>query len=252
MIQTVDKLRNSDYDDRVETVHYAKAMPGILKRYNLFESTRVSTIEPNATKRLLSDLNRLTRCLEIYLRLCVEMIKPSERLYALSEIRHVDAVLSFNYTDTFEKIYEPSLDTKPKYCYIHGKARFKDERANNMVLGIDEYLDELNRDTKVEYIRFKKYYQKIFKYTDYNYTEWFKRQEEKRLFIIGHSLDTTDKDVLREIITADNVETIIYYHSIDANARQIENLVKVLGYDKLNELARGRGGTSSIKFRQQL
>lgn len=118
---------------------------------------------------------------------------------------------------------------------------------DNIVLGIDEYLEGNARNEQLEYIRFKKYYQRIYKQTEYNYVKWFQRAGQKTLHILGHSLDITDKDALQYIFNRDDVETIIYYHSDSSKDKMIINLIKVLGYDKVNELARGRG-KSSISF----
>ena len=179
------------------------------------------------------------------------MIQPSKRLNIIQDIGSVDAVLSFNYTNTFERLYQPEQFQIPKYCYIHGRARSNNtKKLNNMVLGIDEYLDATARNEKTEFVRFKKYYQRIFKQTDYNYTEWFHNTELKYLYIIGHSLDVTDKDVLQDVLTSEGVKTTIFYHNKQANATQIENLVKVLGYDTLNAYTRGCGFENSIVFSQ--
>lgn len=55
------------------------------------------------------------------------------------------------------------------------------------------------------------------------------------------------RDVLQYVLTCVGVHTMIYYHSPETNAKQIINLVKILGYDKVNELTRGMG-KSSISF----
>ncbi len=162
-------------------------------------------------------------------------------------------MLSFNYTDTFRRLYADLLGKQPEYCYIHGQAK---EVSNislcNMVLGIDEYLAEGERDKSLEFVGFKKYYQRIFKQTDYNYTDWLNCRETINLYIVGHSLDVTDGDVLRHILLHKWVRTTVFYHSKEANGAQIANLVKALGYDNLNDLTRGRDQERSITFSQLL
>ena len=55
------------------------------------------------------------------------------------------------------------------------------------------------------------------------------------VYIFGHSLDVTDKDILRDIILNDNVHITIFYHDKDAMGQQIANLVKVIGQgEKIN------------------
>ena len=65
------------------------------------------------------------------------------------------------------------------------------------MLGIDEYLTGERKDQDNEYIEFKKFYQRIFKRTGCRYLTWLKQSQEERLniYIFGHSLDVTDKDI---------------------------------------------------------
>lgn len=221
--------------------------------------------------RLLIDLNRLIRAFEIYL--CEYIEKQSIEEISIIKNIHPDCVLSFNYTNTYETIYGGRKDIE--YDYIHGKADIKnDMETNNMVLGIDEYLpdDRINRD--IEFISFKKYYQRIHKETGCKYREWTDKircsiteSEEKlknkfplqipyerfvtkhKLYIFGHSLDVTDKDVLRDLILNDNVYTTIYYYNRSAYGQQIANLVKVIGKDEL--IRRTGGSTKTIEFKMQ-
>lgn len=76
-----------------------------------------------------------------------------------------DHVLSFNYSDTYEKIY--GKEKKIKYDYIHGKANInKNVKTSNLVLGIDEYLMTKERIQNYEFLVFKKFYQRVYKSTD--------------------------------------------------------------------------------------
>lgn len=211
--------------------------------------------------RLLKDLKQLIRCLEIYLCLCLETIPVSKTLNCVLGLKTIDKVLSFNYTNTFDRIYESCFPEKPEYCYIHGRASLTNNiDSNNMVLGIDEFLDPVSRDSDLEYVGFKKYYQRILNQTDYNYTQWLKERSEKNIYVIGHSLDSTDQDVLRDLflqerfdnaavkLSPDQARIKVFYHNRENNAAQIKNLVKVLGYDNLNALARGADLYRSIEF----
>lgn len=245
IVQALDKYKNST--DKSERSDAFSLIASVFKRLNV-TSDEIMRKRKELRDWLLVDLDKLIRCLEIYLCLCLEIVPVSKQLLLFSQIGRVDKVLSFNYTNTFEKTY-PTLPEKfPEYCYIHGRAYKNSSGSNNMVLGIDEYLPEPARSENVEFLRFKKFYQRIYKQTDYNYVDWLKWSGEKRLYIIGHSLDKTDSDVLRDILTSPNMETTIYYHTKDANAQQISNLLNVLGYDELNALTRGRKD-SSITFK---
>lgn len=210
----------------------------------------------------------------MYLTDYVEKIEISKISKDIKEL-DIDHVLSFNYTDTFEKMY--GRNNYIEYDYIHGKANINSTiESNNMVLGINEYLDDDRKNKDVEFIAFKKYYQRIHKQTGCKYKEWVddiresweKESEENvaeirrcisknelenekihKLYIFGHSLDITDKDILCDLILNDNVHTTIFYHNKDVMGQQIANLVKVIGQDKL--IKRTGGSTKTIEFRQQ-
>ena len=202
--------------------------------------------------KLIKDLNKLIRCLEIYLN---DFINNSKIEYISPDIMNqsFNKVLSFNYTNTFEQIY--GVGKTIDYDYIHGKADINNTiESNNMVLGIDEYLPDERKNKDVEFIAFKKYYQRIYKQTGCKYKEWvdeIKADKSKKhnLYIFGHSLDVTDKDILRELILNDNVYTTIFYYNKETMGQQIANLVKVIGQDEL--IRRTGGSTKTIEFRLQ-
>lgn len=248
---------------------------------------------------LLTDLNKLIRALEIYLteyvgKIEVEVISPD--IKKISPLLYEDRspqgalyskVISFNYTNLYEQIYmkNHNINSEDYIDYIHGKTDSNNTMdTNNMVLGIDEYLKKKKRNKQVEFIAFKKFYQRIHKGTGCKHKEWIDTIKEEfadyqtelekskternimnlkvavnnlkkqylnkhHVYIFGHSLDVTDKDILRDLILNDNVHTTIFYHNKDAMGQQIANLVKVIGQD---ELIRRTGGKDKlIEFRQQ-
>ena len=243
---------------------------------------------------LLNDLNRLTRALELYLCEFAENMILVKALPDIKEIKF-QKVLSFNYTNTYRKIYDPN--GLAEYDYIHGKVDTNHSlTTNNMVLGIDEYLSEDRKDKDLELIAFKKYYQRIYKGSGCKYKEWLdqgkdqyhKYQENRNhyinmeryarmngneaealkwsreveildryddgnkiinTYILGHSLDVTDKDVIRNFIINDKVHTTIFYFSKDDLAAKVTNLVKIIGQDEL--IRRTSGNTKTIEFRLQ-
>ena len=239
---------------------------------------------------LESDLNRLIRALEIYLCEFVEKVYIQKKSPDIEELE-VDFILSFNYTHIFSTIYEISERSKREvedpFDYIHGEAVLNNTiETDTMVLGIDEYLSKKKKNKEVEFISFKKYYQRIHKGTGCKYKDWidvikrgkkeimkrlnteyskripFKNYGDKNhyLYLFGHSLDVTDKDILRDLILNDNVYTTIYYHKTyddngkDDNGRsdlssKIANLVKVIGQKEL--IRRTGGSTKTIEFKLQ-
>lgn len=222
---------------------------------------RMREYKQNAIKiyqdNLISDLNKLTRCLEIYLSDYISV----DNCPILKDIAglNIDHVLSFNYTDTFKLIYD-NTNGRIEYDFIHGKADIdKDINSCNLVLGIDEYLygDERNKDN--EFIQFKKFYQRIYKGTGCRFVDWLdslqsnnnqlgKTTESLNIYIYGHSLDVTDADILKKLILAKNAYTTIFHYSKEALGSQIANLVKVIGEDEL--IKRTDGRNRSIIFKQ--
>ena len=226
---------------------------------------------------LEDDLNKLIRALEIYICEYVEKIDIIEKSPDIDK-EEIDFILSFNYTHIFSKLYSVSSQSKKEvadpFDYLHGEAKINNTvEINNMVLGIDEYLPKKRRNRETEFIAFKKFYQRIYKQTGSEYKRWVeiiknKMQEiddkiknqypvqipynkipnkcRNQLFIFGHSLDITDKDILREMILNDNVYTTIYYPDKKELGRKIANLVKVIGQDEL--IRRTGGNTKTIKF----
>ena len=238
------------------------------------------------TNLLDFELNRFIRAFEIYLSVFVNSI-PVERTCA--DIEHLlpDCVLSFNYSNTYERIYGQSREIS--YDFIHGKADVGNTIDScNMVLGIDEYLDDSRKKEELAFLSFKKYYQRIYKSTGNAYLTWVDRikqeyedfsEQEKytlqrrgtaygktawlqkelfhpffqthTLYIFGHSLDITDRDVLRDLICNDNVQTRIYYyreyeHDKRTLGKLIKNLVRIMGPDEL--IRRTGGSHKTIEF----
>ena len=277
--------------------------------YNVFNSVR--TID-KFSKDLYAELEKMIRALEMYISEFVQNI-PIELKSKDIENLNPSHIVSFNYSNTYERLYGVGKITE--YDYIHGKADINNTiQTNNMVLGIDEYLPEELQDKETEFIAFKKYYQRIYKMNKRLTETWcseIKKEEERErssreflvnkqiefdlvkkrdgsgagynwknyeklrcileqaydaqhpkhvLCIFGHSLDVTDKDILRELLLNDNVHTTIFYYKRidkfgnDDNGRQdygekIKNLVKVIGPDELRR--RTGGGNKTIEFRLQ-
>lgn len=204
--------------------------------------------------QIYEEMKRLTRLLEIYLHEYVQS-KPRESM--LPDIKDlktkIDHVLSFNYTDTYREYYDP--DGNAKYCFIHGKAKESNIETCNLVLGIDEYLSSDRKDDDNQFPWFKKFFQRIYKETGSEYIDWINAVKISKealkkaklpptnIYIYGHSLDVTDKDVLVDLILMENSVTHIFYHERGEMAKQITNLIKVIGEDKLIEKTGGKERT---------
>ena len=71
-------------------------------------------------QKLLEDLNKLTRALEIYLSDYISNFMLGNGLPDIKNLPYLDKILSFNYTCTYQRIYgeHPFLE----FDYVHGKA----------------------------------------------------------------------------------------------------------------------------------
>lgn len=197
-----------------------------------FDHTRYKQLK----EKTINDLNNLIMCLEIYLEDCINKLEIELFAPFLYETK-IDKVLSFNYTTTFERcfVYRSNFS---EICYIHGKANL-DVDENNMVLGIDEYLSDSEKNINIEFVEFKKYFQRIHKKTGCEYKKWIEEIEnqeidgQSNLYIWGHSLAITDKDILKEFLLCNNISVTVFYHNKNQYKRQIANLVTVLGQDEM-------------------
>ena len=198
----------------------------------------------------------MIRLLEIYLCDYVQNIKIEYYSPDIFEL-NPDRIISFNYTDTYEKMYSNKRSVI-RYNYIHGKASIEHTvETCNMVLGIDEYLEESRKNKKTEFIQFKKYYQRIHKRTDCEYVYWFDKNKsaekskkyDNEVYIFGHSLDITDRDILTTIFSCPNTRVTIFYYGDVIYGNQIANLVALLGQDIL--LSKVYGKNPSIIFKKQ-
>lgn len=257
VIQSIDKdIKNkfdaSIYSDIKHTSSHLRTISYInLSEYKTYIDLR---------NKLLEDLNNFIRCFEIYLAEFVENI-PINPIFDILNIRNYNyerfGVISFNYTHTFQNLNSTAVvavepngikrEIQIDYHYIHGEAKINNTvEDNNMVLGIGEYLEGEAKNKETDFIAFKKYYQRILKQTGSKYKSWLQSASINN-HIIGHSLDVTDKDILRDLILQDISNTTIYYYNKNDLEKKIINLVKIIGQEELIK----RTGENNIIFKDQ-
>lgn len=168
-----------------------------------------------------------------------------------------NCVLSFNYTNTFEALYGKDA---VKLCYIHGKAQAYTDNTN-MIFGIDETLQEDRESKNFLFAKFKKYFQRITKKTGSEYKDWIKdfasvaasADTPHHIYIIGHSLDTTDHEILKEFFAIgtnnSNIKITIFYFDEFSKIKMIEKTIEMIGKDEL--IRRVHGSGSNIYFIDQ-
>ena len=201
--------------------------------------------------QLEKDLSDFINALDYYIAF-IDGFSVEKRVTDIQEI-DVDKVISFNYTDTYRRLYYPDMPDE-RIHFIHGKAnRTLGDSASKLVLGTNDTLSNQEKDSNISCLKFKKYFQRIYKRTGNDYKMFLKDALERKKvsgeftqsYFFGHSLAATDGDVIRRVIEASD-HVVIFYHDDMQHREAITNLVTVLGRDKLIEYAEER-----IEFRKQ-
>ena len=119
---------------------------------------------------------------------------------------------------------------------------------DDMVLGVRDDAFE-----NWDYIYFQKFFQRIQKRTGAFYKAWIPQMRRSledapiKVFIIGHSLGITDKEILKEFFYGKYVSEItIYYHNQYAYEQLVISLVNMFGKEFVIE----QTGSNRIKFVQ--
>lgn len=224
-----DDDKNEKWNEFFDKLDINKYNLGPLKKSN--KEKRIQVLNQN--------LYKFTLAFEIYIYWitnCFLFKYKRNKRFRTEFIDKITNVISFNYTNTYRIIYNDKFSAE-NIDFIHGEAG-----NNNIIIGIGEYLDDEKKDKQLDFVRFKKYFQRIYKKTGCKYQKWLKNVTENspiNVYIIGHSLDETDKDILKGIITHPGVKTTIFYHDKKSHDREIINMIKIIGQDKLTEMVYG-------------
>ena len=171
--------------------------------------------------RMQLELEKLIKCLRIYLLEFVERIKVNVYSRQIKELGDICLL---------------SLKNLLKHHAIHGETK-----EDNLVLGIED--DSFGKTT--DYIYFQKFFQRIQKKTGNFYIDWItmppyqQRNLEDvpaQVYIMGHSLGISDKGILKNLLFNQNVEKVtIFYYNQKAYEEIVINLVKMFGKDGIIE-----------------
>lgn len=268
----IDEILIEDYDILSKTskmkLEYIKELIQKLKRGISFTRVESNYHDKVITVRhlrliLYNDLIRMVELLELYLTYFIKDIdlKPIHIIQKLKP----DFVLSFNYTRTYEKIYGDVI-----IQHIHGVVaetidEIKEQKKSNLVLGINEYLEKDIQQDKTNFSIFKKFVQRIINNTGNLYKQYLdeieKKDELKKnevlrknkyslndvfIYILGHSLDISDKDILKDFIASSSTVVTIYCLDEFAKVTAIENVIRLVGEDILIE--KSLANPTRIKF----
>lgn len=148
-------------------------------------------------------------------------------------------VLSFNYTNTCEKLYKQKFNTycnlKIKPIYVHGQVC--NSKNCNLILGTQSFN---NKYIPVNFNVFRKHNQRhrygtIEAYQDFLMILTNPQMNARPIFhVIGHSLDKTDHNILKHVFLANKNAIInVYYHDEEAQERLINNITEIIGEEEV-------------------
>ncbi len=201
---------------------------------------------------LFAKLQEVADVLKSYLDIFVERVfrewqqsralneKKPPIIRMLSKIENVGSlqpvVVTFNYTRTFEYLNGEPFAENSRVLHVHGEISQRD-----VVLGIGSDKSDCYDTLNTDFLKFKKYFQRVFYETDLPYLKAveelkdFKANSDGKLWLVvmGHSLDITDRDVIEELEKLADRITILY-HRKSAVASYISNLVKIFGKEKFD------------------
>ena len=188
-------------------------------------------------KTLYKELEDFAECLRLYLKCFVDdsldLIKNEVDFKRMAAICSINQTVTFNYTNTTEKFYSQS-----QVFHLHGNINDK------IILGINPDENDMLETIDTTVLSFKKYYQRVCLGTDNHYIKWLKKinesMEEISLLIMGHSLDVTDKDIIKDLFNCAN-EIIILYHSEESQQSLVKNLIKIFGFEEFNRIRNNKG-----------
>ena len=181
-------------------------------------------------------LVELSEAFRLYLTEFVEKMETTNNPGILIESQIQTYIISLNYTwNQFKRLgIDPS-----QIHMVHGS----DEIENNLVMGIDNDPTLGN-----EFIRFKKFFQRIQKKTGSNYQEFMTGEPagvneytKPTIVFFGHSLDPIDSDFIKDIFTRNEDNTIYIHHRDQEDYEQkVINCVEIFGPDKvINAVEKG-------------
>lgn len=210
--------------------------------YEIIEDTSVYRVHFDKSEFFINflydQLREFTRAFEQYLinEIMAKLVRDDKYILTLPTSNTRLCVLSFNYTDTCFKLYDHSRNPYTEYSietiFVHGKVQNSNDCE--LILGTKSFKSSddyaaISPDFNI----FKKHNQRH----KYNTIEPY--QELLRLIklpntnpvfhIIGHSLDESDRKILKHILDADkNAAIKVYYHDEESQERLINNITDII------------------------
>lgn len=182
------------------------------------------------------DLSILNVVIEYYLSL-EEIHGESKKLPLIDSLENIKAILSYNYTHTYQNVYDEEFKN---VCYLHGEVG-----QHNLVLGTNETLSDALKDKILDCANFKKLYQLIYYRLGNNFKHIFSKaggdSAEWNAIIYGHSLTPADSYSLGWLFEKSSTNLFagairnitIYYYDESAYNEQLTNLFHIIGQEKV-------------------
>ena len=189
-------------------------------------------------RALYEDLDIIKEAIAFYISSFIDSITP--HLAPSSSLGHLASarcVVSLNYSHTYQNIYlRDSDDNNSTMIYqYHGNSIDK-----NIVLGVNSVraIDGLDREDV--FLSFSKFFQRymhdgLCEY-DRDITNLLQGLDKPiHLCVIGHSLDSTDSDIIKRLFAMSQKITIFYYNEED-KINHKRNLVRIFEKENLIEM----------------
>ncbi|GEM_PF-342364 len=192
---------------------------------------RENGINPSAFISYINkNLEDFIKIFNLYLELIVDNLEPkgqfeifikSNSLFELNENiwDQPNIIYSFNYTNTYQRMYG-----KTKVEYLHGVLG----KNQNIVLGVSDLEDDFLK--KIKAYGFTKYHQKLFKNTDYQFFDRYKKrisENNKKLIDFNENLKGENRSSFRDSLNGKieaikavnmlNLNISIWGHSLDVS-----------------------------------
>lgn len=183
---------------------------------------------------LYKSLRELADILKMYLKIFVD--EPAQEYAKLgikskfASLPVAEQVYSFNYTNTYEILYRPNIVE-----HIHGNTN------TDIVLGVNPDKTDEVYSIDTAFLQFKKYFQRTFYSTDNAFLKKIYGHQRAgtlegiEIYVVGHSLDITDKDIIQLVFESANKIYVLYHSDISAKSQK-RNLVEIYGKQGLDRL----------------
>ena len=214
----------------------------------IMKSSSDLCISHELASRLKDDFQRFVLAFDIYLSIFVdapEWVKTfnaSKVLIIKEQLPKIDNVMTFNYMNNYDVLFSQSRPMD-NICYVHGQLHYKkhlnevygqndsyiEKYKNNLPLVLGFYVNEVKG---YDFLEYQKFFQRTHNGVSSKYISWFGTEENINVFIVGHSLATSDKEVLEKIFMhckSDRMHIDIFYHNDETHERLEKKLVEIIG-----------------------